>query len=88
MNEPAIEARGVTKLYRRWGRKRSVGTFKSALLSGRPGHALAPDQAVPALTDVSFRVAPGETVGVVGANGSGKSTLLKVLAGVLKPTTG
>jgi ABC-type polysaccharide/polyol phosphate transport system ATPase subunit len=84
----AIEVRDVTKLYRRWGRKRSVGTFKSALLSGRPGAALAPDDAVPALTDVSFDVAPGETVGVVGANGSGKSTLLKLLAGVLKPTAG
>jgi ABC-type polysaccharide/polyol phosphate transport system ATPase subunit len=88
VNAPAIETRNVTKVYRRWGRKRSVGTFKSALLSGRPGHALAPDQGVPALTDVSFRVDPGETVGVVGANGSGKSTLLKLLAGVLKPTTG
>lgn len=85
---PAIEAREVTKLYRRWGRKRSVGSFKSALLSGRPGHALAPDQAVPALIDVSFAVAPGETLGIVGANGSGKSTLLKLLAGVLKPTSG
>ena len=84
----AIEVRDVTKLYRRWGRKRSVGTFKSALLSGRPGAALAPDDAVPALTDVSFDVAAGETVGVVGANGSGKSTLLKLLAGVLKPTAG
>ncbi|HLN81030.1 MAG TPA: ABC transporter ATP-binding protein [Thermoanaerobaculia bacterium] len=88
MDAPAIETRNVTKVYRRWGRKRSVGTFKSALLSGRPGHALAPDQGVPALTDVSFQVDPGETVGVVGANGSGKSTLLKLLAGVLKPTTG
>lgn len=88
MSAPAIEAINVTKVYRRWGRKRSVGTFKSALLSGRPGHALAPDQGVPALTDVSFRVDPGETVGVVGANGSGKSTLLKLLAGVLKPTSG
>jgi lipopolysaccharide transport system ATP-binding protein len=84
----AIEAVGVTKLYRRWGRKRSVGSFKSALLSGRPGRALAPDQAVPALTDVSFAVGAGETVGVVGANGSGKSTLLKLLAGVLRPTAG
>lgn len=85
---PAIQARDVTKLYRRWGRKRSVGSLKSALLSGRPGYALAPDQAVPALTNVSFLVTPGETVGVVGANGSGKSTLLKLLAGVLQPTSG
>jgi ABC-type polysaccharide/polyol phosphate transport system ATPase subunit len=84
----AIEARDVTKLYRRWGRKRSVGSFKSALLSGRPGRALAPDEAVPALSGISFGVAGGETVGVVGANGSGKSTLLKLLAGVLKPTSG
>jgi ABC-type polysaccharide/polyol phosphate transport system ATPase subunit len=84
----AIEAREVTKLYRRWGRKRSVGSLKSALLSGRPGRALAPDEAVPALAGVSFDVDAGETVGVVGANGSGKSTLLKLLAGVLKPTSG
>lgn len=41
-----------------------------------------------ALKDVSFKVAKGERVGVMGFNGAGKSTLLKVTAGVLKPTMG
>jgi ATPase subunit of ABC transporter with duplicated ATPase domains len=40
------------------------------------------------LRDASFRVAAGETVGLVGPNGAGKTTLLRVLAGDLKPTAG
>ena len=41
-----------------------------------------------ALTDVSFEVKKGDSVGLIGLNGSGKSTMLKVIAGVLKPTCG
>lgn len=41
-----------------------------------------------ALKNVSFDVERGDSVGLVGFNGSGKSTMLKVIAGVLKPTTG
>src|ERR1700686_3755591 len=38
--------------------------------------------------EVSFDVAPGEAVGIVGANGAGKSTLLKMIAGTIRPTVG
>ena len=38
--------------------------------------------------DVSFTVAPGESIGVVGRNGQGKSTLLRLVAGVLLPDEG
>lgn len=40
------------------------------------------------LGDVSFRVAWGEVVGLLGENGSGKSTLLKMIAGQIRPDSG
>jgi ABC transport system ATP-binding/permease protein len=42
----------------------------------------------PVLSDVEWRIAPGERTGIVGANGAGKSTLLGLIAGTIEPDTG
>jgi ABC-2 type transport system ATP-binding protein len=41
-----------------------------------------------AVRDVSFRMAPGDLLGLIGPNGAGKTTLLRVLAGLQAPTSG
>lgn len=53
------------------------------LLLRRPRHRL-----FHVLNDISFAVANGQSLGVVGDNGAGKSTLLKLLVGTLQPTSG
>lgn len=41
-----------------------------------------------ALKDISLKILPGESWGIIGSNGSGKSTLLKLICGILKPYKG
>ena len=52
------------------------------------GVSFAYDGAAPLFDDVTWRLAPGERVGIVGVNGAGKSTLLQLLAKRLAPTRG
>ena len=41
-----------------------------------------------AVDDVSFRIEPGEIVGLLGHNGAGKTTIMKMLTGALEPSSG
>jgi ABC-type polysaccharide/polyol phosphate transport system ATPase subunit len=84
----AIEVTHVSKVYRRYSRRRQFATLKSALLSGNLIRDLKPDETFPAIQDVTFTLPKGRTLGVIGRNGSGKSTLLKLVAGITKPTQG
>jgi iron complex transport system ATP-binding protein len=59
------------------------------LACGRgPLPARAPSRICAVLEEVSFSVAPGELIAVIGINGAGKSTLLQTLAGLLPPLAG
>jgi len=76
----AINAEKLTKNYRVY--IKPFDRLREALIR-KPCHEL-----VEALCDVSFRVTPGDTLGIIGENGAGKSTLLKILAGTVRPTSG
>ncbi len=84
----AIDVVNISKVYRRYARRKQFATLKSALLSGSLIGDLTPDETFPALRGVSFSVPKGCTYGVIGRNGSGKSTLLKCVAGISRPTEG
>ena len=82
----AIEARSVDRSYKLYRSQKEK--IADALGVGWAVFGSKPPPNFPALTDVSFRVAHGERVGVVGRNGAGKSTLLKLVSGLLRPTAG
>lgn len=81
----SIVVRGLGKRYRRYHVHRPL-TLKEAFLRGFRG--ILPMERFWALRDVSFTVAPGHMVGVVGSNGAGKSTLLQLIGGIGLPDEG
>jgi len=82
MGALAISAHGLGKRYR-------VGQVDNAFIRVRRRlKGMGGVDSMWALHDVTFDVAAGETVGIIGRNGAGKSTLLKVLSRVTEPSVG
>jgi len=88
----AIAAEGLSKRYRLGQLQRGYGTLRDALAGSVKRTAQREprphQQHIWALEDVSFEVAEGEVLGVIGKNGAGKSTLLKILTRITAPTNG
>ncbi len=80
--EPAIRVRNLSKTYKIYG------SPYGRLIEQLPWNRKLHHKPVHALQDITFDVAPGQCVGLIGANGAGKSTLLKILTGTSFPSAG
>jgi ABC-2 type transport system ATP-binding protein len=81
--QPRIVVDHVSK----WFNKRNTRSMKDAFIKAIRRQPVRSRQ-FRALNDVSFTIAEGESVAVMGLNGSGKSTTLKLVSGVLEPDEG
>ena len=72
MSQPLVEVRNLTKVYRR------EGGFLSR----------TPHEEFRAVSEVSFDIFPGETLGLVGESGCGKTTLGRMILRLIEPTSG
>lgn len=77
-----IELRGISKSYKvAQRRSSSIGSALKSLVRREY-------TSIQALSDISFRISPGEIVGYIGPNGAGKSTTIKIMSGILVPDSG
>jgi lipopolysaccharide transport system ATP-binding protein len=79
---PIVQARKISKCFRIY--RRPSDHLKELLTFGRRGY----HQPFWAVKDVDVSVDRGCCLGIIGENGSGKSTLLRMIAGVVRPTSG
>lgn len=83
---PVIEFKHVTKRYPLY---HHIGSgIKELIFHPKRALSLLTGRSYLAIEDISFSVAKGEAVALIGRNGAGKSTSLGLVAGVIKATTG
>ena len=89
---PRIEFNGIWKKFRRGEVHDSLRDLIPALARRAASRARTAEELKRdefwAVSDVSFVVEPGQTLGVIGNNGAGKSTILKMLTRILRPSRG
>lgn len=84
--QPIISFRDVNKRFT-FSKEKPQSLLETiiSIFSRRSRH---PKQDLWAVRDLSFDVYPGQALGIIGRNGSGKSTILKLIARILRPTSG
>lgn len=100
-DKTVLRVNNISKVYRVWNspadRMNAPLLFRMGKLMERVSsgfgtrlikHASSKFYDFAALTDVSFELQRGESLGIIGPNGAGKSTLLQIIAGTLEPTSG